>query len=572
MNIKITERQIRLILQEGLPPKKDVEDFLSSNDDRKRVTRSNEMENFLNNIFEKLKQKSFSEPEYNYDPDRLYFSFSEDVVTELYITQINSILEKINDYNKKNNINISYYIDISLFRNGLVQITDNNKKNEYYIDKEGNKQPVKYIYNQKLITVLKDNKNKIYNYSEEKLKKLFDKLSIYYGDSKKIKTENDYILVISKKPYDIVSMTSCRSWGGCMDMYKGLNREKIKDDIREGTLIAYLIKPDDLNIENPISRVLIKPFISENNPNDILYKPENKVYGDTYGINKYITVNILPIINNEKTNFPYVKNSKLYDDDRVQIISKPLTTQFTYNNLINLLNNNLSDDELSNDNFKKILKQYDDVNDSYLDSLFSNNFLIYEKINTYPTYIEKSPFSLNNIKKLKEKDFNKFEGFLNEVIFKLSNGSKYIRLFIENEIIKSDDKYKLKTINYLIESKSYTDLLFKNNKYMDFLNSIKDKYKIDNIIDNIIYAYNKHNNFTSAESNIFKILIENDILKNYFFGEKIYLWFKNNDFKNFYLNDINKLKKLNEQQKNYIFERLSGLDKILFKKKMEELK
>jgi hypothetical protein len=50
-------------------------------------------------------------------------------------------------------------------------------------------------------------------------------------------------------------------------------------DIKEGTLIAYLIREDDKNIEHPIGRVLLKPYYNGSQCIIIAVKPCEKIYG-----------------------------------------------------------------------------------------------------------------------------------------------------------------------------------------------------------------------------------------------------------------------------------------------------
>jgi hypothetical protein len=92
------------------------------------------------------------------------------------------------------------------------------------------------------------------------------------------KKSNGYFVVISRHPVDIAGMTTGRRWLSCMDIESGGNRHYVEYDIKEGSIIAYLIKNDDKNIQNPLSRILIKPYI---------YQKTGKTYlmpGYTYGI------------------------------------------------------------------------------------------------------------------------------------------------------------------------------------------------------------------------------------------------------------------------------------------------
>ena len=96
--------------------------------------------------------------------------------------------------------------------------------------------------------------------------------------------KNDLFIVISRHPYDIAGMSTNRGWTSCMNLNKGAYKEYVMGSIVNGALIAYTINKNDLNIENPINRFLIKPYIKENEelnfekPNFILKVSE--VYGN----------------------------------------------------------------------------------------------------------------------------------------------------------------------------------------------------------------------------------------------------------------------------------------------------
>ena len=102
-------------------------------------------------------------------------------------------------------------------------------------------------------------------------------------------SQQDYI-VISRHPYDVAGMSTGRGWKSCMRLPDlndpsdsgGSNVGYVKCDVKQGSFIAYLIKPDDFNIQNPVGRVLVKPYYNSFN-NTLVYRPEHKVYGTTPG-------------------------------------------------------------------------------------------------------------------------------------------------------------------------------------------------------------------------------------------------------------------------------------------------
>lgn len=75
-------------------------------------------------------------------------------------------------------------------------------------------------------------------------------------------------VVISRHPYDILGMSFDRGWTSCMHLTSGRYKSFLKKDIEHGTLVAYLIKETDKNINSPSARIAIKPY--ENKKNLIL--------------------------------------------------------------------------------------------------------------------------------------------------------------------------------------------------------------------------------------------------------------------------------------------------------------
>lgn len=88
-----------------------------------------------------------------------------------------------------------------------------------------------------------------------------------------------FYIVFSKHRYDVAGMSTGRGWTSCMNLYTGINAQYVQHDVEAGTLVAYLVRNDDLNIKNPVARVAIKPFVSLEDPSNVLYQAEQKVYG-----------------------------------------------------------------------------------------------------------------------------------------------------------------------------------------------------------------------------------------------------------------------------------------------------
>ena len=92
-------------------------------------------------------------------------------------------------------------------------------------------------------------------------------------------TKSDKLVVISRHPYDIAGMSTERGWSSCMNLHNGVNRRYVAIDVKKGTIIAYLINRNDLNIQKPIARVLIKPFLNIKNKKEIALGVESNIYG-----------------------------------------------------------------------------------------------------------------------------------------------------------------------------------------------------------------------------------------------------------------------------------------------------
>jgi hypothetical protein len=102
---------------------------------------------------------------------------------------------------------------------------------------------------------------------------------VYDTDPQRSATKQEKAwVVISRHPYDIAGMSFDRGWNSCMNVKGGTYKEHLKADIKYGTLVAYYVKDTDKNINNPIARILIKPYINVRDV--VLLLPESqKTYG-----------------------------------------------------------------------------------------------------------------------------------------------------------------------------------------------------------------------------------------------------------------------------------------------------
>jgi hypothetical protein len=102
-------------------------------------------------------------------------------------------------------------------------------------------------------------------------------LQKFQNDPKRAGTRAEYQGVVSRHPYDIAGMSTDRGWTSCQDLVGGSRCTYVPQDIRAGTLVAYMITKDDVNINNPVGRILLKPYI--NDQNQTAYALHNESYG-----------------------------------------------------------------------------------------------------------------------------------------------------------------------------------------------------------------------------------------------------------------------------------------------------
>jgi len=96
-------------------------------------------------------------------------------------------------------------------------------------------------------------------------------------------TKDNKKIVISRHGIDIAGQSTGRSWTSCksLEITAGINNSRyVWSEIEEGGLVAYLIKDDDLNIENPIARIIIGVFINTEDDTDFVLYPDQSVYGN----------------------------------------------------------------------------------------------------------------------------------------------------------------------------------------------------------------------------------------------------------------------------------------------------
>lgn len=241
----------------------------------------------INQIWPRLEAQADSKKERS--GDRLYFNLEKSEEEELQTPSKDKIISYLNQAN----------YEVVDFKEGLVR-------------KKGDKNIVRLG---KVLTMLSK--------SDPKAK---DLLNAYNNEKSVMALDapDDYVMVISRHPYDIGGMSTDRAWTSCVDLRgEHENKEYVPVDIENGTIVSYLLNKNDLNIKNPIARILIKPFIEISDENSILYgiEQESVKYGRQHEGYVKKLIKVLDIAQEEKTGI-FERDEDLYADSNRQFINK----------------------------------------------------------------------------------------------------------------------------------------------------------------------------------------------------------------------------------------------------------
>ena len=124
---------------------------------------------------------------------------------------------------------------------------------------------------------------------------------------------SEYIVCISRHPYDVAGADTNRDWENCMTIGTGTNFKYLIHDVKEGSLVAYLIKNDDKNINKPLANCAIKPYINSQNKSDVILLRDSKTYPQPYPDFENTVSSWLDEINGKKEGI-YCLHPKLYKD------------------------------------------------------------------------------------------------------------------------------------------------------------------------------------------------------------------------------------------------------------------
>ncbi len=160
--------------------------------------------------------------------------------------------------------------------NSLKQKSLNEIQNKYQNTNQ-EQDPVKYQIFQNQLQEETKRTNEYY----DELVNTFVNSSYRTHQSKQKSAE--FSIVLSQNPHDVAQMSTGRQWTSCMDLRddgeeSGSHSKDIFCEIEKGGFVAYLIRSDDKEIEDPLARIHIRRF--DNRAGQSVAMPEQSVYGN----------------------------------------------------------------------------------------------------------------------------------------------------------------------------------------------------------------------------------------------------------------------------------------------------
>lgn len=197
---------------------------------------------------------------------------------------------------------------------------------------------------------------------KQEVKTKIDALLKLYDETPEVRLSrenktNTFYIVFSKHAYDVAGMSTNRGWTSCMNLYQGINAQYIQHDVKSGTMVAYLVKNDDLNIERPVARVAIKPFVNIDDESNVFYEAEERVYGTA-------PLTFLEVLNKIINDAQPGKTGRFKMVDTLYCDSKRQLTKYGTANIEQLVANMISRQQVATttDQVYYILDKYADYN------------------------------------------------------------------------------------------------------------------------------------------------------------------------------------------------------------------
>jgi hypothetical protein len=289
------------------------------------------------------------------------------------------------------------------------------------------------------------------------------------------------MVVISRHGIDIAGQSTGRDWTSCKAIEidksgnrKGIKAEYVWTEIQQGSLVAYLITPEDTNLTKPIARIIIGVYINVKDPKDFILYPDNSIYGnyrnkDFPDFVKKWCIDFNSKIS-PKNRGNYVLSDKCYADSVTNIKNNlnPFDDIKTYIGDVvggeTIMSNNTQDADHLKYIFKKIEDQEKDLKPEQV-------FMFLKKLKENFSPSDYADFINDNSYEEIEKYINKFPAFFLNYIF----GVDYNLISDNNKENKIRDSIK----NYLEETEgpNYKDglrfLLDENLGPLKFLRWMK---------------------------------------------------------------------------------------------------
>lgn len=222
-------------------------------------------------------------------------------------------------------------------------------------------------------------------------------------------------VVISRHGIDLGGVSTGRGWTSCKNLKGGINARYVLKEVEVGSLVAYLIEADDLNIQKPISRLSIAVYVNEKDPTKILLYPEPRGYGN-YNKKDFFDFVLKWVKNFNKHLNPqegnYKKSDKCYNDQKMLV-------DYSKSSIKNI---GIDIAAYANHRFHSSIK-YDEVDKEVLEDLYEN--IIKENIDEttllqYVELLDKKGLIGLLINYINKEDNTKTEKFIGKEIKKMS--------------------------------------------------------------------------------------------------------------------------------------------------------
>ena len=105
-----------------------------------------------------------------------------------------------------------------------------------------------------------------------------------------IQEAEDLMIIISRNKYDVAEVSTNKKWDSCLNIgggwtgvdtfgnKAGINAQRAIKDISVGCLATYLVQVGDTEINEPLARISIKPFIHSSDPSQVALGVHDTVY------------------------------------------------------------------------------------------------------------------------------------------------------------------------------------------------------------------------------------------------------------------------------------------------------